>query len=239
MKTEKLVKTERFWSYNYLEEGAYAFLGGMSTSGSLTTWFRDQLSQYEVELEKEGSENAYAALARQAACSPPGSNGLIALPYFEGERTPLHDPKARGMWFGLNLRTTKGDLYRSLLEGVAFGIRNNFDMMASEGVRPNRILAVGGGTKNPLWLQIVSDVCNLQLTVPEQQIGASYGDAFLAAVGIGLYKNLSEIKNWAKVKEVVNPNEANRAIYNFNYEIFRSLYPANKEIMHRLADHRI
>jgi xylulokinase len=239
MMTEKLVKTQRFWSSNFLEEGTYAFLGGMSTSGSLTTWFRDQFSQHEIEQEKVNGENAYAVLTRLAANSVPGSNGLIALPYFEGERTPLHDPKARGMWFGLNLQHTKGDLYRSLLEGVAFGIRNNFEVMNGEGVQPKRILAVGGGTKNPLWLQIVADVCNLALMVPEQQIGASYGDAFLAAMGIGLYKNLSEVNQWVRIKDVVNPDETNRAAYDFNYQIFRELYPANKALMHRLADHRM
>ncbi len=237
MMTDKLVKTQRFWSSNFLEEGTYAFLGGMSTSGSLTTWFRDQFSQHEIEQEKVNGENAYAVLSRLAANSVPGSNGLIALPYFEGERTPLHDPKARGMWFGLNLRHTKGDLYRSLLEGVAFGIRNNFEGMTEEGVQPKRILAVGGGTKNPLWLQIVADVCNLTLVVPEQQIGASYGDAFLAAMGIGLYQNLSDINQWVRPKDVINPDETNRAAYDFNYQIFRELYPANKVLMHRLADH--
>ena len=239
MKTAQLIQTQRFWSSNFLEEGAYAFLGGMSTSGSLTTWFRDQLAQLEIEQERAGGGNPYAELAEQAAGSAPGSNGLIALPYFEGERTPLHDPRARGMWFGLSLKHTKGDLYRSLLEGVAFGIRHNFEAMTEEGVTPRRILAVGGGTKNPLWLQIVADVCNLELVVPEQQIGASYGDAFLAAAGIGLYSNLSQIKQWVQAKEVVKPNPSFQETYDFNYNIFRELYPATKHLMHRLADRLI
>ncbi|MCX8063520.1 MAG: FGGY-family carbohydrate kinase, partial [Anaerolineales bacterium] len=175
MKTEKLIPTQRFWSSNFLEAGSFAFLGGMSTSGSLTTWFRDQFAQLELRAENESGVNAFAALADQAAQSPPGSNGLVLLPYFEGERTPLHDPLAKGMIFGLSLKHTRGDIYRAILEGVAYGIRHNLEVMQEEQVIPQRVIAVGGGTKNPLWLQIVSDVCRIPLQVPTEQIGASYG----------------------------------------------------------------
>lgn len=239
MKTAELIETQHFWSSNFLEEGTFAFLGGMSTGGSLTTWFRDQFAQFELEKEKEGGENAYAELAKLASASPIGSKGLIALPYFEGERTPLHDPKAKGMWFGLSLKHTKGDIYRAILEGVAFGIRHNVEVMGEEGVQPKRILAVGGGTKNPLWLQIVADVCNIELTIPEQQIGASYGDAFLAGTGIGLFKDLSEIKQWVKTKETTEPNSEARKLYEFNYQIFRELYTSTKPLIHRLVDYLI
>jgi xylulokinase len=239
MKTDVLVKTQHFWSSNFLEENTFAFLGGMSTSGSLTTWFRDQFAQFELEKEKEGGPNAFTKLAKLAEESPIGSNGLIALPYFEGERTPLHDPRAKGLWFGLSLKHTKGDLYRSILEGVAFGIRHNFEVMGEEGVQPKRILAVGGGTKNPLWLQIVADVCNIELDVPEQQIGASYGDAFLAGTGVGLFENLSKIKQWVKMKEMIKPNPENRKRYEVNYQIFRELYASTKPLMHKLSDYLI
>jgi len=236
LKTDGLVPTEHFWSSNFLEPGTFAFLGGMSTSGSLTTWFRDQLAQLEVSQEKAGGENAFSILARLAEASPIGAKGLIALPYFEGERTPLHDPKARGMWFGLSLKHSKGDLYRALMEGVAFGIRHNFEVMESEGVHPKRILAVGGGTKNPLWLQMVADNCAVELAVPEQQIGASYGDAFMAGCGIGIFKDLSEVRQWVTMKDVVKPNPAARAQYDPYYQIFRELYTSTKGLMHRLTD---
>ena len=234
MKTARLIRTEHFWSANFLEEGGFTFLGGMSTSGSLTTWFRNQLGQEEIRQEETG-QNAYAALAELAAASVPGSHGLVALPYFEGERTPIHDPMARGVWFGLGLKHTKGDLYRSLLEGVAFGIRHNFEVMESEGVKPGKILAVGGGTKNPLWMQIVADVCRKELIIPEQQIGASYGDAFLAAVGVGLFNDLSEIRQWIGTKETVKPNREIGSAYDINYRIFRDLYTNTKNLMHELT----
>ena len=236
MKTVELVKTEHFWSSNFLEKGSFAFLGGMSTSGSLTTWFRDQFAQLELKTQASSGEDPFSTLAGLAATSPAGSNGLILLPYFEGERTPLHDPRAKGVWFGLSLKHTKADLYRSILEGVAFGIRHNFEIMRQEGVTPKRVLAVGGGTKNSLWLQIIADVCGVTLHIPEQQIGASYGDAFLAATGAGVFKDLSEIKQWVRMEKTIEPNAEHFKEYEFNYRLFRELYECNKTLMHKLSD---
>jgi xylulokinase len=239
LKTPQLIPTEHFWSSNFLEEGAFAFLGGMSTGGSLTKWFRDQFGELELQKEHAGGEEAYTQLAALAATSPIGAKGLIALPYFEGERTPLHDPKAKGVWFGLSLKHTRADVYRAILEGVAFGIRHNLEVMREEGVVPTRILAVGGGTKNPLWIRIVADACGIVLTIPEQQFGAAYGDAFLAGVGVGLFENLSKIRQWVKAKEIVQPDEQAGRLYEFYYQLFRELYVVTHPLMHRLADHLI
>ena len=236
IKTPELVATEHFWSSNFLEKGSYALLGGISTSGSLTTWFRDQFAQLEVEHEKSGGQSAYAELARVAAESPIGAKGLIALPYFEGERTPLHDPKARGLLFGLSLKHTRGDVYRAILESVGFGIRHNLEVMSEEGPKPKRVLAVGGGTKNAAWMQIVSDIADIELALPEQQIGASYGDAFMAGVGVGLFKNLTDITRWVKIKQVVQPDPGAHEKYALNYRIFRELYGTTKSLMHELSD---
>jgi xylulokinase len=236
MKTAALFKTRHFWSANFLEPGAFAFMGGMSTAGSLTTWFRDEFAAAEVQREKSGGSNAYAVLAEEAATSPAGANGLIALPYFEGERTPLHDPKARGVFFGLSLTHTRGDVYRAILESIGFGIRHNLEVMREEGVMPERILAVGGGTHNDLWMQLVSDIVDLELVIPAQRIGASYGDAFMAGVGVGLFKNLAEITRWVKTKKVVTPNLTTYGRYPCNYQIFRALYEATKSLMHDLSD---
>jgi len=231
-----LIPTEHFWSSNFLESGTFAFAGGMSTAGSLTTWFRDQLAYPEMVAELEGEGNAYTVLADAAAQSPIGSHGLITLPYFEGERTPLHDPKARGMWFGLSLKHTRADMYRSLLEGTAFGIRHNLEAMAAEGVQPNRLLLGGGGVNNPVWLQIVSDVCGMDVIIPKQRSGASYGDAFLASIGAGLHRDLAEVSNWVDLEETIHcdPNKHKR--YNAYYNIYRELYLQTKTQMHNLSD---
>ena len=235
LKTPVLQPTGRFWSSNFLQQGEFSFAGGMSTAGSLTTWFRDQLGLPELASEKSGGPNAFAALASAAASSPPGARGLITLPYFAGERTPLHDPRARGAWFGLTLEHTRADLYRSLLEGVAFGIRHNLEAMAEEGQRPERILVAGGGVHNRLWLQIVADVCGVDLYIPDQLAGASYGDAFLASVGAGLHHDLSEIVKWVALQEVIHFDAARHALYQPLYRVFRDLYLNTQAQMHQLA----
>ena len=236
MKSAELLKTQHFWSANFLAKETFAFMGGMSTSGSLTTWFRDRFALTEVQHEISGGENAYAILAKEAAQSPAAANGLIALPYFEGERTPLHDPAAKGVLFGLSLKHTRGDIYRAILESVGFGIRHNVEAMRKEGVIPKRILAVGGGTQNDLWMQLVSDIVDIELAIPQQRIGASYGDAFMAGVGVGLFKDLTEISRWVKNKKVVSPNPQVHNQYALNYKIFRDLYHATKSLMHELSD---
>jgi xylulokinase len=140
------------------------------------------------------------------------------------------------MFFGISLRHTKADIYRAILEGVGYGIRHNLEVMEEEGVKPRRILATGGGTKNDLWMQIVSDITRVNLSIPKEQIGASYGDAFMAGVGIGLFNNLTEIDHWVQIGKIVQPDlEASRK-YDFNYRLSRSLYENTKPLMHELSD---
>ena len=236
LKTNRLIPTEHFWSSNFLERDTFAFAGGMSTAGSLTTWFRDQFAYPELAAEVEGGVNANQALADAAAQSPIGSRGLVTLPYFEGERTPLHDPKARGVWFGLSLKHSRADMYRSLLEGTAFGIRHNLEAMAAEGVQPKRLLLSGGGVHNPLWLQIVADVCGMDLIVSRQRAGACFGDAFLASIGAGQHRDLSEICNWVDFEQPIlcDPNKYKK--YSAYYNIYRELYLQTKAQMHHLSD---
>jgi xylulokinase len=136
-KTANLVTTERLWAAVFLEKGSYVVAGGMSTGGSLTRWFRDQLAPQEVAAEAAGGVNAYEALAHLAATAPLGSRGLVILPYFAGERTPIHDPEARGLMAGLTLSHTRAELYRALLESVGYGVRHNLDTMQEMGIPRN------------------------------------------------------------------------------------------------------
>jgi len=234
-KTNKLIATEKMWSAVFLEPETYAVLGGMSTSGSLTRWFRDNLAPEEMAAESAGGRNAYAALAELAAGSPVGSNGLVVLPYFYGERTPINDPLARGLMIGLTLSHSRADMYRAVLEGICYGARHNIDIMRAEGVPPQRILAVGGGTKNLLWMQIMSDIAGIEQYVPDQSYGASYGDAFMAGIGIGLFKDTTQAAEWVNHSEVIKPDPAAQALYEPYYQIYRELYPDTAGAMHKLA----
>jgi len=169
----------RLWHAPWLYPGQHAAMAGLATSGTLTHWFRDQFAR-ELPLE-----SAFATLAAEAEATPPGASGLICLPHFSGERTPLHDPQACGAFFGLNLTHTRGDLYRAVLEGIACATRHITDTCAEAGAPPRRVLAVGGGTKNRPWLQATSDLAGLDQILCRTTTGAAYGDAWLAAAAVG------------------------------------------------------
>ena len=234
VRTDRLVRTQNFWGLNWLEQGTYAVVGGMATVGSLTRWFRDNFSSGELEQQRLSGSNAYAALARLLDESPVCANGLIALPYFKGERTPIYDPDAKGVFFGLTLNHTRADIYRALLESVGFGLYHNMEVLAAEGVKTRRILGIGGGTKNLAWMQIICDIANITMTIPEVQAGASYGDALLAGVGVGLFKDLSEAVGWIRPGKVIQPRAENYEKYQRVYPIYRELYQQTKELMYRL-----
>lgn len=235
LRTDSLRLSTTFWGCPFLEPRTYVIAGGMSTAGSLTRWFRDEFAPLEAAAEREGGKNAYEALAHLAASSPPGANGLVALPYFAGERTPLHDPDAKGMLAGLTLRHTRADVYRALLESVGYGIRHNLQVMREEGIMAERVLAVGGGTLNREWMQIVSDIADIEQHIPEQQVGAAYGDAFLAGVGVGLFNSVGEIAKWVRVTDAIRPDASRHRMYSDYYEIYRGLYVNNQDGMRQLG----
>ncbi len=146
---------KRMWTVAGAFKGQYNLAAGMATTGSLTRWFRDELARELPE------ETAYASLFNEIVNVAPGADGILVLPYFSGERTPINDPKARGVIAGLTLSHHRSHLYRAILEGVAYGIRHNLDTFRSIGAKVKRIVAVGGGTKSSTWLQIVSDVADV------------------------------------------------------------------------------
>ena len=234
--TENTVPDDRVWSTGFVFPGSRNIAGGMSSSGALTRWFRDQLGQPEMAAEADGGANAYAALAALAAEVPAGADGLVCLPYFAGERTPINDPDARGVFAGLTLSHTRGHMYRAALEGTAYGVRHNVETLHEIGATPKRIVAVGGGAKNELWLQIVSDVAGIPQVVPEQTIGASYGDAFLAGLATGIIADVSVLADtWIKVKATLEPQDTDRATYDAMYQVYRNLYEHAREDLHALA----
>lgn len=220
------------WASDYTLKGLYCNSGGMATTGSLTRWIRDTMARDLLAVEAQGGENAYAALFSEARDVPLGSNGVMILPYFMGERMPIRDPGAKGMIFGLNLRHTRGDLVHAAFEGIGFGICQNLDLLRSHGANLDNIVAVGGGTKTPQWLQIVSDICGVKQTVPEISFGASYGDALLAGIGIGVIDGPEQIKEMIKVKQVIVPDKDKTRDYMKYKEKYKELYIRNQGLMH-------
>jgi xylulokinase len=154
-------------------------MAGLATSGTLTHWFANRFAR---DLD---AQSPMAALAEEAEASSPGGNGLLVLPYFSGERTPIHDPHAKGAILGLTLASTRADLYRALIEGIAFAINHIFETCAEADPPPGTIQAIGGGVRNRVWTQATSDVSGYAQVVRKVAIGAAYGDAFLAALAVG------------------------------------------------------
>lgn len=205
------------WHAPWLYPGQHAAMAGLATSGTLTHWFRNQITP----------DADFASLAALAQTSPRGARGLLCLPYFSGERTPLHDPQAKGAFFGLNLTHTRADLYRAVLEGIAMATRAITDTYAAAGAPPSRVQAVGGGTRNRPWLQATSDLTGLDQTVCAVTTGASFGNAFLAARAVAAV-GPDAIRTWNPAAEVVTATPDPE--YERLYPLFRRLYAQTRDI---------
>ena len=229
-------REKRLWAGPYLFPGTWCLLAGMATSGSLTRWFRDQFAPELVAAEKSGGASAYAELVKEAAETKPGAEGVIVLPYFSGERTPVMDPRAKGMIFGLSLTHTRGHIFRAILEGMGHGVKQHVDLFTSIGARPKTIKSVGGGTKNSIWLQAISDISGVPQEVAPLTFGASYGDALLAGVAVGLVSSPEEIRTWQGKARIISPDEKLTETYRPLSEIYTSLYDATKNQMHKLHE---
>ena len=216
----------------YLIPGTYCAAAGTNNGGTLTRWYRDQLFSELLEKEEAGGENAYAAMAKIAQPVPAGSEGLFTLPYFAGERAPIDDPLAKGMIFGLHSRHTKAHLYQSALEGIGYSIAQYLDLLEETRLPVKKIIAVGGGTKNPRWLQIIADMLDREVLVPQVTIGACYGDALLCALACGGY-GLAQLGEKIQIARTVRPIPENHSVYQKGKPVFRALYMSTRELMHQ------
>ncbi|MCP3425428.1 FGGY family carbohydrate kinase [Rothia sp. AR01] len=213
------VRHPSMWGTTGTRPGTHNLAGGLATSGALTDWFRSL----------SGVED-YAELTDDAARVGPGAGGLLALPYFAGERTPLQDPDARGVVAGLTLEHGRGHLYRALLEATAFAVRHNVEVMEDAGASVGTLVCAGGGVRSDLWPRIVSDVTGLRQVVRRNTVGASYGDAFMVAEALGAVERLDD---WNPVERVIEPEPL--PLYDDLYQDYRRLYEATAEIQHRLS----
>jgi len=198
----------------------------LSAAGSLQ-WYRDALCP-NISFEE---------LVNEAANVPAGSDGLLFLPYLCGERTPHPDPLARGSWVGLTTRHTRAHLTRSVLEGVAFGLKDIFSLMQDAGMRAiEQVRLSGGGAKSDVWRQVLADVLESELVTVNTTEGAAYGAALLAGVGTGVWPNVdTACAETIRVGDRVSPDVTNVSRYAEMYSQYRSLYPALLSISHALS----
>ena len=234
--TDHLISDKRVWSGGFIIPGICSVQGGTNAAGTLTRWFRDTLFPEFLKEEQDGGENAFAAMADEAEKSVPGSHGLVMLPYIAGERTPLNDPKARGVVLGLSLQHTRADLYRAALESIGYSVRQHIEIFSENQVDIRKLYVVGGGTKNELWMQIIADITGRELCTSKVTLGASFGDAAMAAIGIGYIPGFPELRKYVEAGKVYVPREEYADIYARLSSIFCRAYPDTRKLMHELSE---
>lgn len=226
--TEPIIEPHgRLHAFCHAVPGQWHLMGVMLSAAGSLRWFHDTFAP----------QQSYDDLIDTAAAVPPGSEGLLFLPYLTGERTPHPDPLARGAFVGLTVRHTLAHLTRAVLEGVAFGLRDNFSLMQATGLAQARqIRAAGGGLRSPLWRQIIADVLQTEIVSVNSAEGAAFGAALLAAVGAGLFPDVSAAcAAWVQVTGNTPPGpDADR--YVPAYALYRDLYPALRPTFAAAAD---
>lgn len=211
---DRPVVHDTLYSAPYLFADSFVLAGGTATAGTITRWFVELLG-----LQQSVDGEVFAQLAEEAAASPPGARGIMALPHFSGERTPLDDPFATGAILGLTLAHSRGDLVRALFEGIAHGVRSVLDEYSAVDALPHVIRAVGGGTKNAVWTTAISDISGRPQDVIAGS-GASYGDAMLAALALGLVPARESLRSWVKEGTRVEPRPELAGFYDNRHDLW-------------------
>lgn len=218
----------RLHAFCHAVPGRWHLMGVMLSAAGSLRWYRDTLAH----------DTSYEALLEPAATVPPGSEGLLFLPYLTGERTPHPDPLARGAFVGLTIRHSQGHCTRAVLEGVAFGLRDSFELIKSAGLAQiNQVRVSGGGARSSLWRQILADILNVELVTVNTTEGAAYGAALLAGVGAGIWPGVdAATQATVQLTGSTAPQPEAAAAYEPAYARYRELYPALRPIFHQLEE---
>ncbi|MGI8714685.1 MAG: FGGY-family carbohydrate kinase [Solirubrobacteraceae bacterium] len=201
--------------------------GCMATSGSLVRWL--------ARVTGGGGRDRLSMLDAEAAVTPPGAGGVVCLPYFLGEKSPLHDPAQRGAFVGLHLGHGRGHLYRAALEAVAYGFRHHVEVFRERGLALTDARVTNGGSQSTLWKQILADVLNVELRPVLDHPGASFGAALAAGVGAGGTEGWDVVQRLVRMGDPIEPRSQLKTRYDELYGIYRELEPALRPLSHRLA----
>lgn len=216
MPTDGKVRSSAFITMSHALPGRELQLGAMVASGASVQWLLEKILSNKDPIEK---------LTEAAQKVEPGSDGLLFLPYMMGERAPIWDTNARGVFFGLSLTTTPEAMLRAVLEGTAFALMHNIEIARSVGLVVDEVRSIGGGTKNRLWNQIKSDVLGIPVAILKESVGAPIGNAFIAGYGLGLYPDVrSAVTSAVTISERYQPDMKIHNHYQERYQRFRGLY---------------
>jgi xylulokinase len=211
--------------------GKWLLQGGTVGGGGVMRWLEAQFDAYERSRAAEKG-SSYDQLTALAATIPAGSDGMVFLPYMNGERSPIWNPDAKGVLYGLDFTKTKGHVVRAMLEGTAFALRHNLETAEEAGARVDRMISVGGSANSALWTQIKADVTGKPIRVSRSDTATTLGAAILAGVGCGVYASYEEaVQMTAQECDEYVPDSGNAAVYDKNYRIYRSLYENLKDLM--------
>ena len=212
---------DAFVAIEHAIAGRQLRLGAMVASGASVAWLQQNILKGEQSVEQ---------LSKDAQSVAPGSEGLIFLPYMMGERSPIWHTNARGVFFGLSLTTTPAMMFRAVLEGTAFALAHNVEIGKASGIKIDEIRSIGGGSKSGLWNQIKADVLGMPIAVLEDSVGAAVGDAYLAGMGAGMFKDIrNTLKTNVKIEARFSPDQKVHSYYQERYARFRSLYESIKD----------
>ena len=208
--------------------------GGTVGGGGVMRWLEKEFADYERIKGKEIGKSSLEMFNDIAEKVNAGSDGMVFLPYMSGERSPIWDPNAKGVYYGLDFSKTKGHFVRSAMEGVAMSLRHNLEVAEHAGASVSELRAMGGSANSHLWTQIKSDITGKRIVVPSSDTATTLGAVILAGVGIGMYNSFEEAVNrTVVVKRVHEPNLQTKEIYDKNYETYLMIYENLKEVMRR------
>ncbi|MET1028186.1 MAG: FGGY family carbohydrate kinase [Dongiaceae bacterium] len=235
LSTTKPVTDPRLFIDYHVMPGHYFSNGCMATSGSLLNWIVRQFAGGEIDQAKQADLSIHAWLDRLAGDVPAGAEGIVMLPYFLGEKTPLHDPHARGTIIGLGLHHTTAHVWRAALEGVVLGFRHHVEIFGEIGLEVKRVFAADGGAASDLWLQIAADAINRPVQRIAHHPGSCLGAAVLAGYGAGLIRDLAQVSAYVAGGRVFEPDSKRAAVYDRAYANFRETYERLKSLYPRLV----
>ncbi|WP_418418091.1 xylulokinase [Blautia sp.] len=212
--------------------GKWLLQGGTTGGGGVMRWFEKEFADYERLMREQTGISSLDQLNEIAEKVKPGCDGLVFLPYMAGERSPIWNPYAKGVFYGLDFSKTKGHMVRACMEGVAFSLRHNLETAEEAGAKAEILRAMGGSANSLLWTQIKSDVTGKTMAVPASDTATTLGAALLAGVGTGFYKDYEEaVAETVKVTRKHQPDPEKKAVYDKNYETYLELYRSLSGLM--------
>ncbi|MGI6083962.1 MAG: xylulokinase [Acetivibrionales bacterium] len=217
----------------HVVDGTWIYQGAISHTGSSLTWFRDLYCSDLVAQAKKDGTSAYALMDAEADTTQPGANGVVFLPYMQGERSPVWDSYARGVFFGLSLDTSRADMIRAILESCGYGLRQLINIAQTTTEQTfSSFSSLGGGAKSAVWGQIKADITGKAINVLKLNDAAPIGAALLAGVGSGIFKDLIEASQKIKrdIHLHIRPNVHNQDVYNTRFSVYEELYPRIKDL---------